>query len=68
MSDNQPIRAMQDSDITAWAEFADTDGNWWRCNEDGEIGPAPPSPRAAVLSHPLSHGSGPLPWRGRVPL
>jgi hypothetical protein len=33
----QPVAARADGDITAFAEFTDTDGAWWRCDEDGNI-------------------------------
>jgi hypothetical protein len=46
----QPIAALADADITAFAEFTDTDGVWWRCDEDGSVSrqqPPEPPPRAA---------------------
>lgn len=59
MHDNQPITtALQDSDMTAWAEFMDSDGHWWRCNEDGEVNPAPPSVPATVQPHPMRPAQG----------
>jgi len=59
MHDNQPITtALQDSDMTAWAEFMDSDGHWWRCNEDGEVDPAPPSVPATVQPHPMRPAQG----------
>ena len=33
----QPVAARTDADITAFAEFTDTDGVWWRCDEDGNV-------------------------------
>src|SRR5260370_11727443 len=33
----QPVAARADADITAFAEFTDTDGVWWRCDEDGRV-------------------------------
>lgn len=33
----QPVAARADGDITAFAEFTDTDGVWWRCDEDGNV-------------------------------
>lgn len=32
-----PLPAVPDAAITAFAEFADADGTWWRCDEDGII-------------------------------
>lgn len=46
----QPIAARADADITAFAEFTDTDGVWWRCDEDGRLSrrePREPPPGAA---------------------
>src|SRR5258708_20890897 len=46
----QPVAARADADITAFAEFTDTDGVWWRCDEDGRVGrqqPGEPPPGAA---------------------
>jgi hypothetical protein len=34
---SQPVAARADADITAFAEFTDTDGVWWRCDEDGNV-------------------------------
>src|SRR5579875_802742 len=53
MYDNQPIPVTSDSDVTAWAEFEDTSGRWWRCNEDGEVDYAPPTVPVAVQPHPM---------------
>jgi hypothetical protein len=33
----QPVAARGDADITAFAEFTDIDGVWWRCDEDGSV-------------------------------
>ena len=33
----QPVAARADADLTAFAEFTDADGVWWRCDEDGNI-------------------------------
>src|SRR5260370_1433327 len=33
----QPVAARADADITAFAEFTDADGGWWRCDEDGWV-------------------------------
>lgn len=33
----QPVSATSDSDITAFAECTDADGQWWRCDQDGEV-------------------------------
>src|SRR5260221_10931878 len=46
----QPVAARADADITAFAEFTDADGVWWRCDEDGRVTrqqPGEPSPGAA---------------------
>jgi hypothetical protein len=46
----QPIAALADADITAFAEFTDTDGVWWRCDEDGSVSrqqPREPPPGSA---------------------
>jgi hypothetical protein len=46
----QPVAARADADITAFAEFADVDGVWWRCDEDGRVTrrqPTEPPPGAA---------------------
>src|SRR5260370_26953477 len=45
-----PEAARADADITAFAEFTDADGVWWRCDEDGWVTrqqPGEPSPGAA---------------------
>jgi hypothetical protein len=33
----QPLAAPADATITAFAEFTDSDGTWWRCDEDGNL-------------------------------
>ena len=46
----QPVAARTDADITAFAEFTDAEGVWWRCDEDGNISrrrPDGPTPEAA---------------------
>jgi len=46
----QPVAARADADITAFAEFTDVDGVWWRCDEDGRVSrrqPEEPPPGAA---------------------
>src|SRR5258708_6341133 len=46
----QPVAARAYADITAFAEFTDTDGVWWRCDEDGRVSrqqPGEPPPGAA---------------------
>lgn len=46
----QPVAARADADITAFAEFTDADGVWWRCDEDGRVSrpqPREPPPGAA---------------------
>src|SRR5258708_34631120 len=46
----QPVAARADADITAFAEFTDADGVWWRCDEDGRVTrqqPGEPSQRPA---------------------
>src|SRR5258707_4211512 len=46
----QPVAARADADITAFAEFTDAGGGWWRCDEDGRVTrqqPGEPSPGAA---------------------
>ncbi len=46
----QPVASLADADITAFAEFTDTDGVWWRCDEDGSVSrqqPREPPPGAA---------------------
>jgi len=46
----QPVAARADADITAFAEFTDTGGVWWRCDEDGRVTrqqPGEPQPGAA---------------------
>jgi hypothetical protein len=55
----QPVAARADADITAFAEFTDTDGVWWRCDEDGRVSrrqPRDPPPGAAGRS---GAGEGP---------
>ena len=39
----QPVAARADADITAYAEFTDAHGVWWRCDEDGNISRRQPS-------------------------
>src|SRR5258708_117567 len=49
----QPVAARADADITAFAEFTDTDGVWWRCDEDGRVSgrrPGEPQPGAGGRS------------------
>jgi hypothetical protein len=49
----QPVAARADADITAFAEFTDIDGVWWRCDEDGRVTrrqPHEPPPGAAGSS------------------
>ncbi len=40
---DQPVPEMADERITAFAEFRDPDGTWWRADQDGNIGPPPPT-------------------------
>jgi hypothetical protein len=51
----QPVAARADADITAFAEFTDADGVWWRCDEDGRVTRHQPreSPPGAA-----GHGAG----------
>lgn len=43
-----PVPAVTDAEITAYAEFVDADGTWWRCDEDGTVtGRQTPEPPAA---------------------
>jgi hypothetical protein len=63
-----PLPAVADASITAFAEFTDTAGTWWRCDEDGivtrrEIAepatpdqPDPARPRALPLGPDRSFG------------
>jgi len=45
MSDNQPVpSSIPDHDITAYAEFTDVSGNWWRIDEDGNVNQIEPDP------------------------
>jgi hypothetical protein len=37
MSDQRPVAALADSDITAWAQFQDVYFTWWACDEDGDL-------------------------------
>lgn len=39
----QTVPEMPDDRITAFAEFRDPDGTWWRADQDGNIGPPPPT-------------------------
>jgi hypothetical protein len=32
-----PVPAVTDAEITAYAEFVDAEGAWWRCDEDGTV-------------------------------
>jgi hypothetical protein len=32
-----PMPAVTDAEITAFAEFIDAEGTWWRCDEDGTV-------------------------------
>lgn len=32
-----PVPAVTDAEITAFAEFVDAEGTWWRCDEDGVV-------------------------------
>ena len=46
MSGNLPIPAsVPDNDITAYAEFTDVRGKWWRIDEDGNVNQVELSPR-----------------------
>jgi len=47
-----PVPAVTDAEITAFAEFVDADGTWWRCDEDGTvIRRQPGGPSAAGSQH-----------------
>src|SRR5260370_26776170 len=51
----QPVAARADADITAFAEFTDVAGVWWRCDEDGRVSrrqPDEPPPGAARRGGP----------------
>jgi len=54
--DPNPVPAVADADITAFAEFADADGTWWRCDEDGTVTKRQPGEPPAAGSH---HGQRP---------
>src|SRR5258708_10653331 len=63
----QPVAARADADITAVAEFTDTDGVWWRCDEDGRVTrrqPGEPPPGAAGRG---GDGAGPVAAGGGAP-
>jgi hypothetical protein len=63
-SDNQPVpSSIPDHDITAYAEFTDVSGKWWRIDEDGNVDqvepePAPPSPPDPIDSATMFGLSG----------
>src|SRR5258708_39006813 len=70
----QPVAARADADITAFAEFTDADGVWWRCDEDGRVirqQPGEPQPGAAGRGGRGGGGSPPgappAPAGGRTP-
>jgi hypothetical protein len=45
MSGNQPVpSSIPDHDITAYAEFTDVRGKWWRIDEDGNVDQVEPGP------------------------
>lgn len=51
----QPVAARADADITAFAEFTDAAGVWWRCDEDGNVSRRQPS---EALPKPAGRGEG----------
>jgi hypothetical protein len=58
----QPVAARADADITAFAEFTDANGTWWRCDEDGNVSkrqPSTPPPNLAGPSADEHGGSSP---------
>jgi hypothetical protein len=58
MSGNLPVpSSVPDNDITAYAEFTDVSGKWWRIDEDGnvnQIEPVPTLPPQASTVEPAS--------------
>ncbi len=52
----QPVAARADADITAFAEFTDVDGVWWRCDEDGRVSRR--QPREPLQSPAARGGAG----------
>jgi hypothetical protein len=59
---DQPVPDVPDSRITAFAEFTDADGTWWRCDETGNVGHPPAAPPLEVQTHPIlgTRGINPL--------
>lgn len=56
----RPVAAAADADITAFAEFTDVDGDWWRCDEDGNLSRQQPSEQpGAQLPGGPGHGLPP---------
>jgi hypothetical protein len=62
--DPNPVPAVADADITAFAEFLDAEGTWWRCDEDGTVTkrqPGEPPPAAAGSRHAQRAAAGDAP-------
>jgi len=58
MSGNLPIPAsVPDNDITAYAEFTDVRGKWWRIDEDGNVNQVELSPRMPTQAGPVEPAS-----------
>lgn len=59
---DQPVPDVPDSSITAFAEFTDAEGTWWRCDEDGNLGHPPSVTPLEVQPHPTlgARGINPL--------
>lgn len=41
----EPVLDVDDAWITAYALFADFEGTWWKCNEEGDVERMPEAPR-----------------------
>lgn len=58
MPGNLPVPAsVPDNDITAYAEFTDVRGKWWRIDEDGNVNQVEPSPRLPAQAGPAEPAS-----------
>lgn len=58
MSGHLPVPAsVPDNDITAYAEFTDVTGKWWRIDEDGNVNQVEPSPTLPTQAGPVEPAS-----------
>jgi hypothetical protein len=53
MNNHRLPDSVTDTDITAYAEFLDVNGKWWRIDEDGNVNQIEPEPTLPPPPNPI---------------